>query len=46
MIDKSAPLAVPPPLPAGQHVSISYMDKDGRLVSRAYTPTSSDHELG
>ncbi|KAG1668308.1 hypothetical protein FOA52_011205 [Chlamydomonas sp. UWO 241] len=34
-------------LPVGQHVNLSFVDKaTGETVSRPYTPTSSDRELG
>lgn len=33
-------------LPVGNHFSISFKDKDGKTVSRPYTPTSSDDERG
>jgi cytochrome-b5 reductase len=33
-------------LPVGQHISLKYTDSDGKVVSRAYTPTSSDDEVG
>jgi cytochrome-b5 reductase len=33
-------------LPVGQHVTLSYVDADGKEQGRPYTPTSSDHDLG
>ena len=33
-------------LPIGQHISLKYVDKDGKDVIRSYTPTSSDDDLG
>ena len=33
-------------LPVGQHVTLSYTDKDGNEQGRPYTPTSSDHDAG
>ena len=33
-------------LPVGQHVRISYTDAAGAVVSRPYTPISSDDDLG
>lgn len=33
-------------LPIGQHMSLSYTDAEGKSVSRAYTPVTSDDELG
>lgn len=33
-------------LPIGQHVSMKFVDKDGRIVTRSYTPTSSDINVG
>lgn len=33
-------------LPPGQHVSLQYKDAKSRLVSRLYTPTSSDQDIG
>ena len=33
-------------LPVGQHVTLSYVDADGKVQGRPYTPTSSDHDLG
>lgn len=32
-------------LPIGQHVSMKYVGKDGKMVTRSYTPTSSDHDV-
>jgi hypothetical protein len=34
------------PLPLGQHVRISYTDAAGAVVSRPYTPITSDDDLG
>ncbi|CAN0214865.1 unnamed protein product [Ectocarpus sp. 4 AP-2014] len=33
-------------LPIGQHVSMKFVDADGKIVTRSYTPTSSDMNLG
>ncbi|CAN0536099.1 unnamed protein product, partial [Ectocarpus sp. 8 AP-2014] len=33
-------------LPIGQHVSMKFVDADGKIVTRSYTPTSSDINLG
>ncbi|GHP05673.1 NADH-cytochrome b5 reductase 3 [Pycnococcus provasolii] len=33
-------------LPVGQHISFIYTDADGKLVTRPYTPTSSDADVG
>lgn len=33
-------------LPIGQHISLKYVDKDGKDIIRSYTPTSSDDDLG
>ncbi|CAN0183143.1 unnamed protein product [Pylaiella littoralis] len=33
-------------LPIGQHVSMKFVDADGKTVTRSYTPTSSDLNLG
>lgn len=33
-------------LPVGQHISLRYTDKDGKLVMRSYTPVSSDDARG
>merc|ERR1712216_1094444 len=33
-------------LPVGQHVTLSYVDKDGKEQGRPYTPTSSDVDKG
>ena len=33
-------------LPVGQHVTLSYVDADGKEQGLPYTPTSSDHDLG
>lgn len=33
-------------LPVGQHVSLRFTDKDGKLVMRSYTPVSSDDAKG
>lgn len=33
-------------LPVGQHISLKYVDAEGKTVSRSYTPTSSDDDIG
>ena len=33
-------------LPIGQHISLKYIEADGKEVQRSYTPTSSDDDLG
>jgi len=33
-------------LPVGKHISLSYNDDEGKLVSRTYTPVTSDDEVG
>ncbi len=33
-------------LPIGQHISMKYVDVDGREVQRSYTPTTSDEHIG
>lgn len=33
-------------LPIGQHISLKYVDHDGKDVIRSYTPTSSDDDIG
>lgn len=33
-------------LPIGQHISLKFTDKDGKLVQRSYTPVSSDDDVG
>ncbi len=33
-------------LPIGQHISLKYIDENGKEVQRSYTPTSSDEDLG
>ncbi|CAN0548834.1 unnamed protein product, partial [Laminaria digitata] len=33
-------------LPIGQHVSMKFIDTDGKTVTRSYTPTSSDLNVG
>ena len=33
-------------LPTGQHVSIRFKDKDGKMVQRSYTPVTDDTTLG
>ena len=33
-------------LPIGQHISLSYTDAAGKIVSRSYTPVSSDDDVG
>lgn len=32
-------------LPIGQHVSMKYVDEQGKTVTRSYTPTSSDIDV-
>lgn len=32
-------------LPIGQHVSMKFIDTDGKTVTRSYTPTSSDVDV-
>jgi len=33
-------------LPIGQHISLKFVDEDGKGVQRSYTPTSGDETLG
>jgi len=33
-------------LPIGQHISLKASDKNGKMITRSYTPTSSDDEVG
>ena len=33
-------------LPIGQHISLKFVDKDGKGVQRSYTPTTGDETLG
>ncbi len=33
-------------LPIGQHISLKFIDVDGKEVQRSYTPTTSDEHLG
>eukprot|EP00611_Tribonema_gayanum_P015421 TRINITY_DN2725_c0_g1_i1.p1 TRINITY_DN2725_c0_g1~~TRINITY_DN2725_c0_g1_i1.p1 ORF type:complete len:311 (-),score=73.75 TRINITY_DN2725_c0_g1_i1:123-1055(-) len=33
-------------LPIGQHISLKFIDGAGKMVTRSYTPTSSDDEVG
>jgi cytochrome-b5 reductase len=33
-------------LPVGKHITLSYNDNEGKLVSRTYTPVTSDDEVG
>eukprot|EP00640_Fibrocapsa_japonica_P003493 CAMPEP_0113943024 /NCGR_PEP_ID=MMETSP1339-20121228/16469_1 /TAXON_ID=94617 /ORGANISM="Fibrocapsa japonica" /LENGTH=308 /DNA_ID=CAMNT_0000947755 /DNA_START=89 /DNA_END=1015 /DNA_ORIENTATION=+ /assembly_acc=CAM_ASM_000762 len=33
-------------LPIGQHISFKFQTKEGKIVTRSYTPTSSDDEKG
>jgi len=33
-------------LPIGQHISLKYVDAEGKEVQRSYTPVSSDDDLG
>lgn len=33
-------------LPIGQHISMRFVDADSKPVSRSYTPTSSDEDIG
>jgi cytochrome-b5 reductase len=33
-------------LPIGQHISLKFIDPEGKEVQRSYTPISSDDELG
>jgi cytochrome-b5 reductase len=33
-------------LPIGQHISLKYIDSDGKEVQRSYTPVSSDEDIG
>lgn len=33
-------------LPIGQHISLKFTDKEGKLVQRSYTPVSSDDDVG
>jgi len=33
-------------LPIGQHISLKYVDSEGKEVQRSYTPTTSDDEVG
>lgn len=33
-------------LPIGQHISLKFIDTDGKEVQRSYTPTTSDDEVG
>jgi cytochrome-b5 reductase len=32
-------------LPIGQHISLKFDDADGKMVTRSYTPTTSDDEV-
>ena len=33
-------------LPIGQHISLKYIDQEGKEVQRSYTPVTSDDEVG
>lgn len=33
-------------LPTGQHISLKYIDSEGKEVQRSYTPTSSNDDVG
>jgi len=33
-------------LPIGQHISLKFINKEGKEIIRSYTPTSSDDEIG
>jgi cytochrome-b5 reductase len=33
-------------LPIGQHISLKFIDSDGKEVQRSYTPTSSNDDVG
>jgi len=33
-------------LPVGRHISLRFVDADGKMISRPYTPVTSDDELG
>lgn len=33
-------------LPIGQHISLKYVDENGKEVQRSYTPVSSDDDIG